>query len=362
MKVVTVVGARPQFIKAAPVSAALRSAGHREVLLHTGQHYDHGMSAVFFEELAIPEPDINLGVGSGSHAVQTSRMLEAIERVILDERPDAAIVYGDTNSTLAGALAACKLRTPLAHVEAGLRSFNRAMPEEHNRALTDHCADMLFCPTSTAVRNLAREGLTTGVHLVGDTMYDAVVRFADVAAARSTVLKDLGLEPRAYALATIHRAYNTDDAGTLARLLAALEALRSTVVFPVHPRTRARLNELGLRPAGERIRLIEPVGYLDMLVLQRNARIVLTDSGGMQKEAYFLGVPCVTLRPETEWVETVEAGWNIVAGTDPAAIASAAARTDWPAPPAPAVFGTGDAATRIVEILADTVETRAHRR
>lgn len=362
MNVVTVVGARPQFIKAAPVSTALRSAGHREILLHTGQHYDHGMSAVFFEELAIPEPDINLGVGSGSHAVQTSRMLEAIERVLLDERPDAAIVYGDTNSTLAGALAACKLGALLAHVEAGLRSFNRAMPEEHNRVLTDHCADILFCPTSTAVRNLAREGLDAGVHLVGDTMYDAVVHFADVAAARSTVLKDLGLEPRAYALATIHRAYNTDDPATLGRLLTALEALPSTVVFPVHPRTRARLEQLGLRPTHERVRLIEPVGYLDMLVLQGNARVVLTDSGGMQKEAYFLGVPCVTLRPETEWVETVDAGWNVVAGTDPAVIAAAAARTDWPTPPAPAVFGTGHAAVRIVEILADTVETRAHRR
>jgi len=362
MKVATVGGAHPQFIKAAPMSTALRSAGHGEVLVHTGQHYDHGMSAVFFAELAIPEPDVNLGIGSGSHTAQTGRMLEAIERVLLAERPDAVVVYGDTNSTLAGALAACKLGTPLAHVEAGLRSFNRAMPEEHNRVLTDHCADLLFCPTATAVRNLGREGLTAGVHLVGDTMYDAVVRFANVAAARSTVLKDLGLEPRAYALATIHRAYNTDDAGTLGRLPTALQALPSTVVFPVHPRTRARLEQLGLRPAGARIRLIEPVGCLDMLVLQRNARIVLRDCGGMQKEAYFRGVPCVTLRPETEWVERVEAGWNVLVGTDPAAIAAAAARTDWPAPPAPAVFGVGDAAVRIVKVLAEAVATRAHRR
>jgi UDP-N-acetylglucosamine 2-epimerase len=362
MRVATVVGARPQFIKAAPVSSALRSAGHREILVHTGQHYDHGMSAVFFDELAIPEPDVNLGIGSGSHAAQTGRMLEAIERVLLDERPDAVVVYGDTNSTLAGALAACKLGTPLAHVEAGLRSFNRAMPEEHNRVLTDHCAEVLLCPTVTAVRNLAREGITAGVHLVGDTMYDAVVRFADVAAARSTALEDLRLEPRSYALATVHRAYNTDDAETLRRLVGALEALPTTVVFPVHPRTRARLAQLGLDPASEQLRLIEPVGYLDMLVLERNARVVLTDSGGMQKEAYFLGVPCVTLRPETEWVETVEAGWNVVAGTDPGAIVAAAARTDWPVPPAPAVFGAGDAADRIVNILAETVATRAHRR
>ncbi len=361
MKVVTVVGARPQFIKAAPVSSTLRAAGHQEVLIHTGQHYDHAMSRIFFEELGIPEPDANLGVGSGSHGAQTAQMLVGIEQVLQTEQPDWLIVYGDTNTTLAGALAACKLHIPVAHVEAGLRSFNRAMPEEHNRVLVDHCADLLLCPTATAVAHLARESITQGVHLVGDTMYDAVLRFGVVARERSRILDSLDLAPGSYLLATVHRAYNTDDAETLGTLMDVLEGLEQPVIFPVHPRTRERLGRLNGRAANQspNLRLIEPVGYLDMLVLEQNARMILTDSGGMQKEAFFFGVPCVTLRPETEWTETVEAGWNVVAGTDEVAIRRAVLETAWPTSSPPKLFGDGSAATRIVTALLAQFETRA---
>ena len=319
MKILHVVGARPQFIKAAPVGKALRAAGHTEVLVHTGQHYDDGMSAVFFRELEIPEPDYNLGVGSGPHGWQTGQMLMRIEEVLLAEKPDWVLVYGDTNSTLAGALAACKLRIPLAHVEAGLRSFNREMPEEYNRVLTDHCSDLLFCPTQMAVDNLAREGITKGVHLVGDTMYDAVLQFAEIARQRSTILQDLGLKPKGYLLATAHRPYNTDVPENLRNILTAFAEIGEPLIFPVHPRTWQNISELDGVASFEfnrNVRMIEPVGYLDMLVLEQNARLILTDSGGIQKEAYWLSVPCVTLRDETEWVETVEAGWNVLAGAD----------------------------------------------
>jgi UDP-N-acetylglucosamine 2-epimerase len=317
MKIVTVVGARPQFIKAAPVGKALREAGHQDFILHTGQHYDYGMSQVFFEELNIPEPDVNLGVGSGTHGWQTGQMLIGIEKVLIAEKSDWVLVYGDTNSTLAGALAAVKPHIPLAHVEAGLRSFNREMPEEHNRVLTDHCADLLFCPTQTAVDNLAKEGITQGVHLVGDTMYDAVLQFGEIARQRSTILQDLGLQPKGYLLATVHRQSNTDNPENLRNILAAFAAIEEPVIFPVHPRTRQKISELGffnLKSKIQNPKFIDPVGYLDMLELERNARLILTDSGGMQKEAYWLGVPCVTLREETEWVETVQAGWNVLVG------------------------------------------------
>ncbi len=246
MKVVSIVGARPQFIKAVPVGKALRAAGHTEILVHTGQHYDDDMSAVFFRDLEIPEPDYNLGVGSGRHGWQTGQMLIRIEEVLLREKPDWVLVYGDTNSTLAGALAACKLRIPLAHVEAGLRSFNREMPEEHNRVLTDHCSDLLFCPTQTAVDNLAREGITKGVHLVGDTMYDAVLQFAEIARQRSTILQDLGLKPKEYLLATVHRPSNTDHPDNLRNILAAFAEIEEPIIFPVHPRTRQKMAEFGL--------------------------------------------------------------------------------------------------------------------
>lgn len=359
MKVMAIVGARPQFVKAAPVSKALREAGHQEILVHTGQHYDYGMSQVFFEELGIREPDTNLAVGSGSQGWQTGQMLIRVEEVLLAEKPDWVLVYGDTNSTLAGALAACKLHIPLAHLEAGLRSFNPTMPEEHNRVLTDHCSNLLFCPTQTAVDNLNREGITKEVHLVGDTMYDAVLQFAEVALHRSTILQELGLDSREYVLATVHRAYNTDIPENLCNILSALASVGNKVIFPVHPRTRQRISELngmsGLYRSSSKVRMIEPVSYLDMLVLEKNARVILTDSGGMQKEAYFFGVPCVTLRPETEWVETVEVGWNVVTGVSPNRIIEAVQNGTRPSGPQPKLFGNGDAALQIVKTLLSSI-------
>jgi UDP-N-acetylglucosamine 2-epimerase len=356
MKVVTVVGARPQFIKATPVSKALREAGHIEFLVHTGQHYDYGMSQVFFDKMGIPEPDVNLGIGSGSHGWQTGQMLIHLEVVMQAQKPDAVLVYGDTNSTLAGALAAVKLHLPLAHVEAGLRSFNREMPEEHNRVLTDHCANTAFCPTQTAVNNLARESITRGVHLVGDTMYDAVLQFVTIARHRSTILQDLGLGQKGYLLATVHRPYNTDVAENLRSLLTAFLDIEEPVIFPVHPRTRQKIGELdgtlNLPRSGGSLKLIEPVGYLDMLVLEENARLILTDSGGMQKEAYFFGIPCITLRPETEWTETVEAGWNILTGARSVEIHFALRSLTLP-DKRPAIVGSGTAALEIVRILSE---------
>jgi UDP-N-acetylglucosamine 2-epimerase len=360
MKVLTVVGARPQFIKAAPVSKALREAGHHEFLVHTGQHYDYEMSQVFFEELGIPKPDTNLEVGSGTHGWQTGQMLMLLEGVMQAQKPDWVLVYGDTNSTLAGALAACKLHMLLAHVEAGLRSFNREMPEEHNRVLTDHCANLLCCPTQTAATNLAREGIMQGVQVTGDTMYDAVLQFADLARQRSTILQALALEPEQYLLATLHRPYNTDVPENLCNILTAFQEINEPIVFPVHPRTRQKIAELDAgskqRLATGKVKMIEPVGYLDMLVLEQHARLILTDSGGMQKEAYFFSVPCITLRPETEWVETVEAGWNVIAGTHPEAIVAAACRHRWPEDIPAHIFGTGCAAGTIVNLLSEYEE------
>ena len=351
----TVIGARPQFVKAAPVGRALRAAGHEEVLVHTGQHYDRGMSRVFFEEMEIGEPAVNLGVGSGAHGRQTGQMLAGVEELLLAHRPDWVLVYGDTNSTLAGALAAAKLRIPVAHVEAGLRSFNRAMPEEINRVVADHLAALLLCPSRTAVENLAAEGVTRGVRLVGDVMYDALLQFAEAARRRSTALEDLGLRPRAYALATVHRAENTDDPARLLAIMRALGELDEPVVLPLHPRTAAALDAAGgpSREAAGRVRVVAPLGYLDMLRLEENARLILTDSGGVQKEAYWLGVPCVTMRDETEWVETVEAGWNVLAGADAGRIVGAARRFGGGAelPPRPPVYGEPGASGRCVRLL-----------
>lgn len=312
MHIFTIVGARPQFIKAAPVCFALRDAGIRETLVHTGQHYDAQMSDIFFVEMGIPRPHYNLGVGSASHGAQTAKMLSGIEELLMKKKPDQVLVYGDTNSTLAGALAACKLHIPVAHIEAGLRSYNRTMPEEHNRILTDHCANHLFCPTEKAVQNLAKEGIREGVCLVGDTMYDAVLMFSEKAEHCSTVLDRLSLQSKAYYLATVHRPYNTDNESSMKILIEAFGQMGSVVVFPVHPRTRARMADFRLALPSNLL-VTDPVGYLDMLVLQRHARVVLTDSGGIQKEACFVGTPCVTLRSETEWVETVQSGWNILA-------------------------------------------------
>ncbi len=353
MKVVSIVGARPQFIKAAPVSRSLRQE-HIEVFVNTGQHYDDDMSAIFFHELDLPQPDYNLGIGSGSHGWQTGQMLVQIEEVLLIEQPDWVLVYGDTNSTLAGALAAVKLHTPIAHVEAGLRSFNREMPEEHNRVLTDHCSDLLFCPTETAVNWLAQEGITKGVHLVGDVMFDAVLYNIELARKRS-ILADLGLQPKGYVLATLHRPYNTDVPQRLRNVLRAFADIGEQVVLPVHPRTRKQMTKFGLDEAftcqGSNLRLIEPVGYLDMLMLEHNSKLILTDSGGVQKEAYFLAVPCVTLRPETEWVETVRAGWNLVVDADRESILRAANGHSWPTGAPEPVFGDGHAAEKIVHVF-----------
>ena len=352
MKVVTVVGARPQFIKCAPVSRALRKVAI-EVLVHTGQHYDDTMSEVFFRELAIPRPDYNLGVGSGPHGEQTGEMLKRIEAVLLTEKPDHVVVYGDTNSTLAGALAAAKLHIPVAHVEAGLRSFNRRMPEEMNRILTDHISDFLFCPTETAVKNLEREGVTQGVHLVGDVMYDAVLCNVHHAEERSHIIEKLQLRPKGYALGTVHRAENTDDRDRLRSVFQGFARIVRTglpVIVPLHPRTRKQVASAGL--SCHEIRMIEPVSYLDMLLLEKQAQVILTDSGGVQKEAYWLGVPCITLREETEWVETVASGWNVLVGCDPDRIAEAV-RQARPDKCHPSLYGDGGAAERIVCCLAE---------
>jgi UDP-N-acetylglucosamine 2-epimerase len=354
MKVLTVVGARPQFIKAAPVSIHLRQR-HREVLVHTGQHYDYEMSGIFFSELSIPTPDVSLGIGSGSHAQQTARMLQELEAVMQAEKPDLVLLYGDTNSTLAGALAAVKLQLPVAHVEAGLRSYNRAMPEEHNRVITDHCADLLMCPTQTAVHNLCKEGITRGVHYVGDTMYDATLAFMEMAEQHSRILQKLGLVPREYLLATVHRPYNTDNAEHLGELLSAFLELGEKVIFPIHPRTRGRLDQLDpsilQALAQSSVVMITPVGYLDMLVLEKHARLVMTDSGGIQKEAFFCGVPCVTLRPETEWIETVQSGWNVLVGANRRRIVDVVQQHVWPTSPPPALFGDGCASQKIVNLI-----------
>lgn len=316
MKILTVVGARPQFIKASPVSKALRAAGCDEVLVHTGQHYDHAMSQVFFEELGIPEPDLNLGIGSGSHGVQTAGMLIGIEKAIQEYAPDWVLIYGDTNSTLAAALAAVKLHVPVAHIEAGLRSFNRRMPEEINRIVADSVSTLLFAPTKEAVDNLTREGVPGDrVLLSGDVMYDAALMHGDRADRQSTILDQLQLRAGQFILATIHRAENTDDPDRIRTIIEAFTDVSNgiPVIMPLHPRTRATLERSGLLArAGDGVRIIEPVGYLDMVKLEKSAALIATDSGGVQKEAFFQGVPCVTLRDETEWVELVELGWNRV--------------------------------------------------
>jgi len=323
MKIVSIIGARPQFIKCAPLSREIRKQ-HREILVHTGQHYDPEMSAVFFEELRIPAPDYHLGVGSGTHGSQTGLILTRTEEILIREEPDLVIVYGDTNSTLAGSLAAAKLYIPVAHVEAGLRSFDRTMPEEINRVVADHLADLLFCPTETAVENLRKEGITRGVHLTGDVMKDALEFNRGIAAERSRILERLGLTPGHYLVMTVHRPSNTDNRENMAAILAALSQSGTPVVFPVHPRTRKYLQEYGFWNAmPENVRCIDPVGYLDMLRLMSGAEKILTDSGGIQKEAYFLKVPCITLRENTEWVETVHDGWNVLVGADETKILSA---------------------------------------
>lgn len=348
MKIVTIVGARPQFIKAATLSRVARNhSGIREILVHTGQHYDENMSEVFFRQLDIPVPDYNLGTGSGSHAVQTGAMMTGIEKVLLNEKPDRVLVYGDTNSTLAGALTAAKLHIPVAHVEAGLRSFNRRMPEEINRILTDHVAELLFAPTETAMRNLANEGLETASRFTGDVMFDSVLFYRDMVTADPGRYRIAGL-PDSYMLATVHRAENTDNPEILSGILDAFWQTGRPIVLPLHPRTRKMLENSAAVPAN--VKIIDPVGYLQMLRLTLDSEKVLTDSGGLQKEAYFLEKPCITLRTETEWVETVHDQWNTVTGTDPERILAAVALPHPQAPQKPS-FGNGRAASEILSLL-----------
>jgi UDP-GlcNAc3NAcA epimerase len=377
MKICTIIGARPQFIKAAAVSRAIAShnramQGHdseaptlnveprilnlepgtlNEVIVHTGQHYDEGMSAIFFKELEIPEPAYNIGVGSGTHGKQTGEMLAAIEKLLMAEKPDWVLVYGDTNSTLAGALAAAKLHISVAHVEAGLRSFNRRMPEEINRVVTDHLSTVMFCPSQVSVDNLIVEGIEKGVSIVGDVMADALQFAAAKVSANSNILNRLGLQTQSYLLATVHRAENTDVPERLNNILSAFKAINQIIVFPVHPRTRKLLQSQGYQPP-KNVRLVDPLGYFDIIALEKSARIIMTDSGGMQKEAYWLKVPCITLRDETEWVETVEVGWNILTGADQKRICSAIQNFS-PPTEHPVLYGNGRAAEKIIESLCE---------
>lgn len=349
MKVLTVLGARPQFIKAAPVSRALRES-HTEIIVHTGQHYDANMSDIFFEELHIPKPDYHLGVGSGNHGKQTGQMLADIETIILDEKPDYLLVYGDTNSTLAGSLAAAKLHIPVIHIEAGLRSFNKKMPEEINRIMTDHVSEFLFCPTDTAVKNLHDENITKNVINVGDVMYDAVEYNRKLAADKSKILQKHDLKSKEFLLITVHRAENTDNLENITNILKAFSEIEDQKVWPIHPRTKHKLESMGFDLASiPNLLVIEPVGYLDMLTLENHAKKILTDSGGVQKEAYFMQVPCVTLREQTEWVETLESEANILVGTDVKAILEATRKEV--SPTYKEVFGDAKASEKIVQAI-----------
>ena len=350
MKIITVLGARPQFIKAAPLSEALRKK-HEEKIVHTGQHYDYQMSDVFFEELGIPKPDYFLGVGSKQHGAQTGEMLTGVEEILLKEKPDWVLVYGDTNSTLAGALAAAKLHIPIAHVEAGLRSYNRQMPEEVNRVLTDHVSTLLFCPSDQAVKNLKQEGLTDGVVRTGDVMADALYYHARRAEERN-LEENSKYQKKSYLLATVHRAENTDDPSRLEAIIKAFAQIDGKIILPLHPRTKKLLKDRQMSIPGN-VEVIEPVGYLEMILLEKRAELILTDSGGVQKEAYLWQVPCVTLRDETEWVETVHTGWNTLTGANTEAIVAAVTRyRQNPLPPyLNNLYGDGHASEEIVTAM-----------
>lgn len=359
MKIVTVVGARPQFIKAAAVSRVIRDnypGKIEEVLVHTGQHYDENMSKVFFEELDIPQPKYNLEISGGQHGAMTGRMLEAVENVLLQEKPDCLLIYGDTNSTLAGALAAAKLHIPVAHVEAGLRSFNMRMPEEINRILADRVSSLLFCPTETAVNNLKAEGINKGVHNVGDVMYDVALYYRDVARQQSTILNTLDLTSGDFALATCHRAENTDDPKKLGEILSALGEVAEhlPVIFPLHPRTRKLVEQYGLSHHIAAVKVVEPLSFLDMVALEQAAKVILTDSGGVQKEAFFCGVPCLTMRDETEWVETIASNANVLVGANRFAIMKWFDKLQtgqWHPDYATSPYGEGKAAEKIIQVL-----------
>lgn len=388
MKITSIVGARPQFIKLAPIAKAIQEQIHvvlkiemEHKIIHTGQHYDYQMDKVFFEELGIPDPEYNLEVGSASHGQQTGEMLKRAEEVLLKENPDFVLVYGDTNSTFAGAFVCAKLGIPVAHVEAGLRSYNRGMPEEINRILTDRCSDMLFCPTENACQNLKKEGISNiankgklmdlksidSIYLdqkfpiavnVGDIMYDTVLLGLKIAEEKSNILKNLKLEPKKYFLATVHRAENSDDKEKLKNILAAFEEINKKilVVFPVHPRTKKNLELFNITPSvHKQILMMDPVSYLDMLILEKNAMKVLTDSGGIQKEAYFFDVPCITLREETEWIETLEGGSNTLVGTNKEKICHTAFTSQANKPPSLSPFGDGHTAERILSALSQII-------
>lgn len=348
MKLLTVLGARPQFIKASVVSHALRAEGIEEVLVHTGQHFDESMSDVFFRDLDLPQPHHQLGVHSLNHGAMTGRMMESLERLVLQECPDGVLVYGDTNSTLAGALVAVKLHIPIAHVEAGLRSYNRQMPEEINRVVTDQLASLLFAPTPLAVECLAKEGISKGVYLTGDVMADAILQYQSRAEIEQSILEDQNLDSGQFYLATVHRPSNTDDSSRLANILTALAGLNLPVILPLHPRTRKLAQKFNLETLLRNLKVIEPVGYLDMLTLEKHCRAVITDSGGIQKEAYIARKPCFTLRAETEWEETVETGWNHLVTPEQLIpmIANFSKPDDWKP-----LYGEGDAAKKIVDIL-----------
>lgn len=350
MKILTVIGARPQFIKAAPVSKALREK-NTEKIIHTGQHYDENMSKIFFDELNIPRPDYNLNVGSGNHGYQTGMMLTKIEEILLDVKPDALLVYGDTNSTLAGALAASKQLVPVIHIEAGLRSFNMSMPEEQNRILTDHISSVLYCPTDAAVVNLKNEGIKNNVLKVGDVMLDATLHFKGIASESSTIISKLGLSGKDFILTTIHRAENTNDRTKLTNIISALNQCGVNVILPLHPRTRKFIDEYGIK-AEDNIIITDPVGYIDMIQLEMNARKIVTDSGGVQKEAFFLNKPCITMREETEWVETVQNGWNVLVGSDKEKIIDAILNFV-PVEKQRDLFGDGNASIVIAETLSN---------
>ncbi|MBA7490795.1 UDP-2,3-diacetamido-2,3-dideoxy-D-glucuronate 2-epimerase [subsurface metagenome] len=371
MKIISVVGVRPNFIKIAPIIRAIdkhnksvnvsRLTSHisrfrSHVLVHTGQRYDYEMSKVFFEDLELPEPDIYLGVGSGTHAEQTGKVMIEFERILLKEKPDLVIVVGDVNSTLAAALASVKLHIPVAHVEAGLRSFDREMPEEINRVLTDHCSQLLFCPTETAVKNLKKEGITQGVYLTGDVMVDTLLSCKQFAE-RSKILVRLGLKSKQYLVATIHRSSNTDRRRNLENIMNALSESGESIVFPIHPRTRKVLSEHRINMPSENVKLIDPLGYLEFLKLMSHAKKIITDSGGIQKETYILRVPCVTIRKRTEWVETVEDGWNILVDANKEKIIEAI-RNFEPSGEQGNIFGNGTAATTICETTIQWISER----
>jgi UDP-N-acetylglucosamine 2-epimerase len=349
MKIASIVGARPNFIKCAPLSRELRKEFDEDII-HTGQHYDYEMNKVFFDELKIPEPDYHLGVGSGSHAYQTGEILKRTEDVLLKEAPDLVLVFGDTNSTLAGALAASKLHIKIGHIEAGLRSFDRQMPEETNRILTDHCSDLLFCPTETAVENLKKEGIENGVYLTGDVMVDALQENIKIAELKSNVLDRLCLKQEEYYLATIHRPENTDDFEKLKSIVDAF-CVMENMVFPCHPRTEKKLMQFGLwDKITKNVKVMKPVGYLDMLMLEKNAKKILTDSGGIQKEAYIFKVPCITLRENTEWIETIDEGWNVLVGANKEKIVKMANDFE-PINEQRDIFGSGDASVKITKVI-----------